>query len=443
MQTKIGFCLQKLDPQIFPVNLNTGEFANAIRDSVCASVLSVFNGEARVLLIALDVRGLSKPFIDTVTAKLAESTGVPHTNIVFHCSHNHSAPNLGASEIPSVADWENNVALSGILKAAVTAITDEKEVTQITGGRKQTQYLNFVRRYLLENGEWSGIATGKPPVPRIAHESEADGEVRGVRISRKDGKDIILVNFQTHAASACGQAKGFVSADFVGALRERLAQHTGADVMYWQGYCGNTNYNTMLDSEKPFKKEHFWEVGEALADAVAQALQEKPEVLTLGEAKFVASFVPCSLNHTKAHLYEKVKEIDAYVDAHGNDPVETEQLFQEIGLQNTFEGYALYFRAGRPAVENLPVYALTIGDFALVTCPFEMFDLLGMQLRAASPYAMTFSCGYTGELKGYMPSYDMFPHGVYETYVCDFLPGTGEKVVLHSLALLEKLKKEC
>ena len=74
--------------------------------------------------------------------------------------------------------------------------------------------------------------------------------------------------------------------------------------------------------------------------------------------------------------------------------------------------------------------------------PFEMFDTNGMQLRAASPFAMTFPCGYSLTYLGYMPSCTAVPHGGYEVFMCRYVPGTGESVVLKLAAMLQEMKNE-
>lgn len=74
--------------------------------------------------------------------------------------------------------------------------------------------------------------------------------------------------------------------------------------------------------------------------------------------------------------------------------------------------------------------------------PFEMFDTNGKQMRDASAYKMTFPCGYSLNYRGYMPSCTAVPHGGYEVFMCRYVAGTGESVVLALLENLQKMKNE-
>ena len=98
-------------------------------------------------------------------------------------------------------------------------------------------------------------------------------------------------------------------------------------------------------------------------------------------------------------------------------------------------------RKRMPDFEELELASVSLGDFALTFCPFEMFDINARQLRQASPYKMTFACSYSLNYRGYMPCHQMFPHGEYEATMCHYLPGTGENVVLGQLAQLQDMKK--
>jgi len=74
--------------------------------------------------------------------------------------------------------------------------------------------------------------------------------------------------------------------------------------------------------------------------------------------------------------------------------------------------------------------------------PFEMFDTSGKQMRDASVFPMTFPCGYSLNYRGYMPSNTAVPHGGYEVFMCRYVAGTGESVVLKLLSMFNRLKKQ-
>ena len=87
--------------------------------------------------------------------------------------------------------------------------------------------------------------------------------------------------------------------------------------------------------------------------------------------------------------------------------------------------------------------AIAIGDsVAFAGAPYEMFDTNGMQVKAASPFPMTFMCAYTNGAFGYIPSIDAFPNRGYEVDTTRYVAGTGEQGVRVLTGLLNQLKGE-
>ena len=94
---------------------------------------------------------------------------------------------------------------------------------------------------------------------------------------------------------------------------------------------------------------------------------------------------------------------------------------------------------------------ITLGSgIAFVTAGYEMFDVSGMDVKQASPFAMTFVCTCSGGNQ-YMASWETFRYDVinerdfnaYEAKIgqCKVLPGTGEDLVASLIAMLNKLYK--
>lgn len=433
-QLKIGYARADFSPDK-PVRMNSQHTGEIVKEPICATALYLTQGDTRVLVIGMDVRNVYEYFAAEAKKMVSKATGVPEEAILFHTPHNHSSPDCSAMENETVIDWRERIGYPGIVRAAKAAVADAKPVTGMTGGRAVSEKLNFVRRYQREDGSWVGIATANPSkAPIVAHENEADMELRAVRITRNGGKDIILVNYQTHAAGALGQFPTQINADFVGPLRDKLEKEENALVLYLQGACGNTNYKSRLASEKPMNKEYYWEIGESLADTARQALAQAQE-MTLGTLKLWVGTVTCTVNHIKDHLAQQAEKI-----AEVEDPDKRLEMMHSIGIASRYERGAIIKRSGMPATEQMELAAVSIGDFAMAFNPVEMFDTNGVQLRKASPFAITFPCSYSLNYRGYMPSHQAFPHGEYEAYMCNYLPGTGENIVLALLAALQDMK---
>jgi hypothetical protein len=62
----------------------------------------------------------------------------------------------------------------------------------------------------------------------------------------------------------------------------------------------------------------------------------------------------------------------------------------------------------------IEVNALRVGDIAFATISMEVFTEIGMQIKEASPAAVTIFAGYTNGLSGYLPTAEEHALGGYE-----------------------------
>ena len=428
---KIGYCRELFNPDK-PVNMNSKKIGQTVFEDIYATAVYFEQGQTRALIVGMDVRNVYTYFSNQVRPMISEATGIPVENIILHTPHNHSSPDCSAENNDSVRDWRERIGFPAIVKASVNAVADAKVVTGMEGGETKTEQFSFVRRYLMADGKWYAIGN-KSKVEKVAHESDADLMLRAVRITRAGGKDIILVNYQTHAAGALGQRPTEINPDFVGALRDTLEAEGDCHVLYLQGACGNTNYGTRIQSEKPLKKDTYQEVGVEMAKSAREALA-KAKPMDYSTLKVQATTLTCTVNHATDHLVPLCEAIQAE-----EDPDKRQQMCDEAGLCSFAEPGMIIRRSKMEATEEMPLAALTLGDLGMGFFPFEMFDTNGMQLRAASPFPMTFPCGYSLTYLGYMPSNTAVPHGGYEVFMCRYIPGTGESVVLKLVAMLREM----
>ena len=430
---RIGYCRETFNPDK-TVRMNSSNPGETVREDICVSAMYLEQDSKKILIIGMDVRNVYEYFAAQVRPMIEKATGVAVENIILHTPHNHSSPDCSAQNNPTVIDWRERIGYPAIVKAAVGAVADAKTVTAMEGGETVTERVSFVRRYQMTDGSWYSIAN-RSKLEKVAHESDADLSLRAVRICREGGRDIIMVSYQVHAAGGLGEQKFQINADFVGPLRDKLEAETGGLVMYMQGACGNTNYSTRIAAEKPLKKDYYG-VGYELARASVEALKDaKP--LDFSALKIRTDTLTCVVNHTTDHLVDKARQINEAE----NDDVRKE-LSDKFGIAWKYEPGIIIRRAGLPATEEMELATVAIGDLAMAFFPFEMFDTNGKQIRDASPYKMTFPCGYSLNYRGYMPSCTAVPHGGYEVFMCRYIAGTGESVVLALLENLRKMKTE-
>jgi len=418
------------------VSMNSTQVGTYLFDPLYASCIAWQEDDLTFLQYSIDLRSLYDVPYSLFSAAVTEATGIPDDRIILSVTHNHSSPDVALLARPENKDWFERFGLPGFQKAGVDALADLSPVTGAEGGKTTTSGVTSVRRYFRENGLMAGVAAPKSDSPIARHESDADPELRAVRIFREGKKDLILVNFQVHAASCLGQFPGRICADIVGPIREALEADGTAYAVYLQGACGNTNSSTRVPAEKADWPENYHKSGQLIGQYALEALK-KAKPLALGKLKYVRDEMTCTVNHAKTHLAEKAMAI-----REETDPDKKQQMMVEAGITSRYEVSSIIKRATYGATRQMPLAALVCGELAMGFAPVELFDACGRNFRDVSPCEMTFFCGYSLGYHSYMPSAPTYPNGGYEALQCHYVPGTGEMIALELARHVHRMKKD-
>ena len=364
---------------------------------------------------------------------IAEATGVPADRILVACTHNHSGPSLDAVDDERIIRYKPYL-IEKMCEAAKLALADLAEATLSTG-HIQTQGLNHVRRYVLQDGTFAGDNYGHFKLSPIAgHESEPDRQLQLIKIQRSGKKDIILANFQMHPHRNGGSKVYIMSADIIGAFREEL-EKDGCLFAYFTGGSGNVNGHSRLPEENV--APDFIAHGKALAD-YARQVEFTPA--KSGAVLFQTAPIAVPVNHSKDHLVpicRKIQEQWYSTFTHAD----YRPISDPVGISNIYHAEAIIFKSEMPETLELPTWALSIGDVAFVAAPYEMFDTNGKQIKEGSPFQKTFILTCTNERFAYIPSALGFQNGGYSADLCRFAPGSGELLAEHFIRTLKDMKQ--
>ena len=417
-----------------PVAMNSRQISDEVIDHIYVTCLAWKDTNTTVLQFSMDLRNIYDPQYDFVAPHLSKALGIPQEQLLISVTHNHSAPDISLQDREDIKDWTYRIGLPAMCQAGKDALADLSPVTGAVSGISITEKLNFVRRYQRADGTWYGIACPMTDAPLVRAENKADPELRAVRISRSSKKDIIMINFQTHAATGQGNFPFKVHADFVGPLRRVVENSEDALAVYFQGACGNVNCNARLPEDKKGWPDDCFKIGEAMGQKVLEALAHaKP--LQLGSLKLINHKLTRQVNHSKSHLADQARIIKAETD-----PEKKQKLMNDAGITNIYEVSAIIKRSCFGETREMPLSTLSCGELAFGFAPVELFDTCGKAFRDASPFDTTFFCGYTNGSHSYMPSAHAFPHKGYEVMECHYVPGTGELIVLELLRQLKVMK---
>ena len=423
----VGYARVDITPkEELPIYEGIGKSAH---DPLQITVTALCDGESAALLISVDVRGIRINIAETCQRLIEKSVGIPADRVMLNATHTHSAPAPGFDANKEM-NWVNTTFYKQLLVGVKEALRDLTPAEAYVGV-SHTEGITFVRRYLKANGKYStNPSTSDEP---IAHESEADNEMRTIRFEREGKKDVLMVNYQTHYGDSPSRYPDQYSADFVHTFREAAEKELDCLFTYHSGASGNLNFNGKLKGEK--KYDNFVEATKGLMltakDAIAKEEKVKTGTIRAASSKYVATTIKDS-----EERYKHAVEVNT---ARGAGKSFTE-LLHKYDFVSKYQATAVIMRKGLGEHPEIPFTAISCGDIAFVSAPYEMFDTNGQEVRAASPFKTTFICSLTNGSFGYVPSAQAVPHGSYEVIITYFEYGSAEKFAAEMIRLLNECK---
>jgi len=342
-----------------------------------------------ILLYHNDTIGSGADTYDSIREAVSAATGVPFDHIMTSGTHTHHNIDFTLSSRPEVKQYAE-LMKNWMVEAAKTAIADLKPAKMYTAKTPELENLNFVRHYLMKDGTYAGDNFGNKSSGYKAHQSDADSVMQLIKFTREGGKDVVLVNWQSHPHRDGGDYNT-LSSNIVGIMRNELEGRLDCNFAYFTGASGNVNPKSKFPWENI--TANYKEQGKALADAAVSAAAGFAQVRT-GKL----------------------------------------QLVENIFTAEPKEGAA--------SAPDLPLYAFAIGEVAFVTAPYEMFDGNGKQIKQGSPYATTFVITCANDSLSYMPTYESYEYDGMLSYGgsrCKYARGTGEILAEEFVKMLNQL----
>ena len=384
--------------------------------------------------------GLGNVIRDEMSGEL----GIPKENIILSGTHTHSSVATGLTDIASVGKF-NEQYIKGMKEAIRMGVEDLKP-TKVYVGSVDAPGMNFVRRYIMDDGSLTGDNAYGTGTVITGHESEADQEVQLMKFVREGGKDILISQFQAHPHLE-GKTTN-VSAQTVGAIRDAVEAELGAHSLHWQGAAGNLNSQSRLDEEKIYTSNDRVKYGQDMVKKyISKVYDELTEVKT-GPVKVIEKLYEGRTNHVYNHMVNEAQMVVDYFNS-GHTASETatyaHQLSAERNLDMRINSYyhanRILGNAKKGATTDLPLATWSFGEVGGIVNAYEMFDTTAMYIKDNSPFVRTFIVGYSYPGGGgYIPSLVGFGNGGYEADNCMFAPGTAEEIAENLLGMLEDMK---
>lgn len=445
-QLKVGYSRVDYTPEI-PVPLagygNTHKrMSQGWYNRIYATGIAITDAAGQtLLLLGNDQIRCVQSWTDEARKRITEATGVPGTHIMLAASHSHSAPDIGAGIKEEHPYYEQYIA--ALTQAAVEAMADRAEATMSTG-RTTVPKMGFVRHYRMTDGGVVGDNFGSALGREFAgHTMDADEEMQLIRFDRAGKKPVLMVNWQAHptvgstSVTKFGKMlRPFLGSDYIGSCRDRVEAESDCLFAFFQGAAGNLNSRSRIKEETPTPNVHKY--GQQVAGFVLEAL-DALQPAQAGKLDTRRHIYVGELDHSEDHLVPEATEIRK-IWAETNDNSVCAKAGEKYGIHSTYHAGAIIARSKQGHELEMELNAISMGDISFITAPYEMFCNSAQQVKAQTPFAMTFvlSCANSGA--AYIASKEAFDHGCYEVDNRKFVKGTAEKAVEKFVEMLNDLK---
>lgn len=466
-----GVSKVSIDPAVGIPHQNWGSATHIVAkgidpEGMFVRALVLSDGKQKFALVDIDAGGAAG--MDETAKRASAATGIPVEHIRIGASHTHAGPSLSRGKGPVGADLSRFEQMMTSHRAVVAdklvgAIVEANRRLQPVHayGMTGTGSININRRF-----RGSGDADN-PPAVGLNFKEFVDRELPVIRMDDAAGTPYaILVNFQTHG-TVLAYENEIVSPDWIGSMRNTVeASLPGATCLFFQGAAGNQGpiegYSGDLDVAHRLGRILGHEAaGLALRISTVRrepkfegyvestALQAKqpyrvtgPHDATLKYASKVLSLPRRQYTREDidrmSRLTADAERKMAAIPAGGTEWERSQAGARHRRWANLL---ARYKQPVRPEPVALEVAVLRIGDLALVLTNGELFAEIGAAVKKASPFAVTLFCGYGSHTGGgYMPTTAEYAYGSYEVDGTSYGPGSAEKVIEESIALLKAVR---
>jgi hypothetical protein len=418
----------------FNERLNTGT-----HDPLQAKALVLREGDEQAVLVFCDLVAIPRDVSSRARKRAAKKTGIPEANILIAATHSHTGPlyagamrqyfhdrAVAAKGTDPHEKIDYPAVLAEKIAEAVENAHKSARPVALSAGVARQEGLSSNRRFLMKDGTVQ-FNPGKLN-PNIVHPvGTIDPDVGLLRL-RAGEKDLgLLTIFALHLDTVGGTE---YSADYPFYLERKLRPVLGADgvSLFGAGTCGDINHIDVSKKDPQSGQMEAGRIGTTLGDTVSEAL---PKLKPLRSPRLAVrqAIVQVPLQKYGAEAIARARKDLAKVGS------------RELPFLKQVEAYKIVSLQMQPR-DSLPMEVQVLrlsDDAAIVGLPGEIFVDLGLAIKKASPFPITFVIELCNDAPGYVPTIKAFKEGSYETVNSCIQPGGGEKLVETATRLLKEL----
>ena len=397
---------------------------------IYTTCIAVTEGEETVLVYTVDIGGLNGGAQDDLRTAITNAIAIPADHIFIGATHTHSAPSYTAADSDGVK--YQNLLKAAMVEAGQKALADQSAAT-INAAQPIVEGYNFVRHYEVTTGEVAGPNFG-PAYDKtnvVRHMEEPDREMVLVQFDRgEDKKDILMVNWQAHAASGKNEIDyNSVCADFVGPLRDKVEAETGMLVAYFTGAGGDTVQESLITSHSLKWRDY----GEKVAEFAIEGCKDLKPVEGSGiNTTYVEYQAP--VDHSWDHMLPQANEVFDLWQSMGKTAGDA--LGDTYGFSSVYQAKLIRYRSDMGQYTPLQLRAFHIGGVGFAVNTYEMSGIHAKSVKANDPFPVTFII--TGN-STYAPTSASYDYRAYEADTSYYAKGTGEAMAEKLTEMLKEI----
>ena len=367
-----------------------------IHDSIYARAIVFSDGQNKAAVVSAEIIGLSDFFVDDITKRIEQETGIRYDHILMTVVHNHSGPvtRVYNKNVSPEVDAYVNTLRKKLVQLVVNADKDLKPA-RIGAGTGECK-MNINRR---ANDGKGNIQLGRNPY------GPCDHEVGVIRIDDEQGNVMsLLIDWPCHGV-VMGPRNLLICGDWPGATSRYVEDSLGmpgiAPILI--GASGDINpiYGPHID---------FVDINSYAYALDAIAFDLGNEAIRV-------------FNEIETSAYGEIKALQKSIFLPGKEE-DKDQEDESAETANEVE---------------VRLSAIRIGDIVLAGINGEVFNQIGVTIRDQSPYPNTFIITHCNGSAGYLVSDAAIPEGGYEVRVTHAKSGAEEGIINGLLSMIEEL----
>ncbi len=355
-------------------------FCEYIRDDLEANLVYLRSREEQVLLGSLDLAGIwVDDDLPQMRAAVSRATGIPERNVILCSTHTHDGPDTGGLLTHDAPKNEAYLARlrEWLVSGAEEAVAGARPAR--VGWGKGYAHVGYNRRLCWADGTHSMYGDSSRP-DFTGLEGPDDPEHSVLWAVDEEDKPLVVMHGNCSHATAM-ESGSFASADFPGEARRLVREALGTlPVLYLQGASGDVSPWNMLKVPHRYSGEQRTrEMGALLAGETLRLMHESEPVPdpVLGHAW---EDLTLGVRLPSEEALARARQIEAG----GNEGDRRWQWVLAVcGTLRLYEEFKDH------PFDTVPVHAVRIGDYALLTNPCELYCQFGLDMKRRSPAGVT------------------------------------------------------